>query len=284
VVDRSCSHDSAPDSRNAPKIDDGSRAAIARRVPEYAPLLAHEPEPQSIGEQLAGKLVGVEPEGDGINATYSVFGGDSGSCPTSAGVSSGVGYELAHESFVVFECDNALVLIARSRLLELDALLDQPLYPEANRAGQNREGSYSDLPTALPSAASIRPREKGEDASRVTLFVTEVEVIGRGIVKVYRALDEPEAENAGVEVEIALGVTGYGGDVVDTGSAETHRADSCLAFLRDLGLACVRTGVAVALLCKGFGTLFLLSSGCHNISNLDPFLKATAMPFAEALM
>jgi hypothetical protein len=42
--------------------------------------------------------------------------------------------------------------------------------------------------------------------------------------------------------------------------------------------------VAVALLCRGSGILFLLSPGWHNISNLYPSIEATDMPSAEALM
>jgi hypothetical protein len=102
--------------------------------------------------------------------------------------------------------------------------------------------------------------------------------------------------------------------VVNTGSAEAHRIDSCLTTLGGLALVGARTGrpslapisafvlagvrwnvfrvgltgpgtlVAVALFCRGFCTLFLLSSGCHNISNLYPPIEATDMPFAEALM
>jgi hypothetical protein len=102
--------------------------------------------------------------------------------------------------------------------------------------------------------------------------------------------------------------------MVNTGSAEAHRIDSCLGFLRDLALigagtrgspltpitalvlgrvgwdvfwvwlAGPRARIAVALVCRGFGTLFPLSSGWHNISNLYPSIEATDMPFAEALM
>jgi len=156
-------------------------------------------------------------------------------------------------------------------------LLDQPFDPEANGAGQYGKGGYGDLTTALPPAASVRPREKSEDASRTSLLVTEVEVVRRRIVEIHRALDEPQTKNAGVEVEIPLRVTGDTGDVMNTGSAEAHRPDSCLAILR------THTLIAVGLL-RAFSTLFRLSSGCHNISNLYPSIKATDMPFAEALM
>jgi hypothetical protein len=101
---------------------------------------------------------------------------------------------------------------------------------------------------------------------------------------------------------------------MDTGGTEAHRTDSCLAFLWNLALVGTgagrsalapipafvfgrvggnvfrigapgtRIGVAVALLRRGSGTLFLFSSGCHNISNRHPSIKATDVPFAEALM
>jgi hypothetical protein len=102
--------------------------------------------------------------------------------------------------------------------------------------------------------------------------------------------------------------------MMNTGSAEAHRIDSCLASLRGLALVGARTRrssltpvaafvlawvgwnvfgvwlarpgarVAVALFCRGSGTLFLLSPGWHNISNRYPSIEATDMPFAEALM
>ncbi len=103
------------------------------------------------------------------------------------------------------------------------------------------------MTATLPSAPSVRPWEKGKDASRSPLLVTEVEVVGGGIVEVYGALDESETKNAGVEVEIPLRVTGYTGDMMNTGSAEAHRPDSCLAFLRilwSLALVGARTGSA----------------------------------------
>ncbi len=220
VVHRSRSHHSRPDSRNAAQVDDGPWTTVAGRVPEYASLLAHEPESQSVREELPGQLIGIEPEGDGINAADRVLSGHSCSRPASVRIRAGVGDQLTHESFVILERDHALVFVARNGLVELDALLDQPLDPEANGAGQDREGRYGYLTTALPPATGIRPREKSEDASRASRLVTEVEMIGCRIVEVYGALDEPEAKNAGVEVEIPLWITGYAGDVMNTGRAK----------------------------------------------------------------
>jgi hypothetical protein len=100
--------------------------------------------------------------------------------------------------------------------------------------------------------------------------------------------------------------------VMNTGAAEAHRIDSCLASFRDLALVCARTrrpplsavialvlarmgwsvfgvglarpgALVAALFCRS-GTLFPLSPGWHNISNLYPSIEATDMPFAEALM
>lgn len=222
--------------------------------------------------------------------------------------------ELAHESVMVLEGDDALILIPGSGLRELDLLPYQPLYPETDGAWEYRERGNGDLATALSSSPRVRPGKERKNAPRAPLLIAEVEMIGGRVVEVYGTLDEPEAEDAGVEIEISLGIARDTGDVVNTGSAEAHRIDSCLASLRSLALFGARTGrpalapistfvlagvrwnvfrvgstgpgtlVAVALVCRGFGTLFLLSSGCHNISNLYPPIEATDMPFAEASM
>jgi hypothetical protein len=40
-------------------------------------------------------------------------------------------------------------------------------------------------------------------------------MIGAGVVEVDRSLDQPQTEGAGVEVEVAAGIAGDGGDVVE---------------------------------------------------------------------
>src|SRR5680860_330060 len=76
-----------------------------------------------------------------------------------------------------------------------------------------------------PSAATTQPGaaalgaghdEEGDDAARTAGGVTEVEVVRAGIVEVHGPLHQPKAEGAGVEVDRALGVAGYQGDVVQS--------------------------------------------------------------------
>ena len=143
--------------------------AVAAGVAKNAPLLAHEPEAERVGEQLTGELVGVEPERDRVDAADRVLGGNSRAGPTGACVGGGMRDELAHEPFVVLECDDALVLVARDGLLELDLLPDKSLDPEADRAGKNRERCDRNLAAALPSASRIGPGEEGQDAARISL-------------------------------------------------------------------------------------------------------------------
>jgi hypothetical protein len=215
---------------------------------------------------------------------------------------------------VVLEGDNPLTLIPSNRLGELDLLRYQPFYPETDRAGEYRERGDRDLPTPLSSSPRIRPGKERENAALTTLLITEVEVVSGRVVEVDGTLDEPEAEDAGVEIKISLGIARDTGDVVNTGCAEAHRIDSCLATCRGFALIAAGTRgspfppiaalvfggvrwdvfgvwlagpgprIAVTLFCRGFCTLFPLSSGWHNISNRHPSIEATDMPFAEAMM
>src|SRR5207244_5071176 len=133
--------------------------------------------------------------------------------------------QLTHESFVILECDHALVIIPCGGLLELHPFFDEPLYPEAHRAGKNREGCNGDLTAALSTAARVGPGKECQDTARTSVLVPEVEVIGGGVVEVHGALDEEESEDAGGKIEGSMWVVGDTGDVMHSGSPEGDRAD-----------------------------------------------------------
>jgi len=61
----------------------------------------------------------------------------------------------------------------------------------------------------------VLPGEEGEDGSGAARLVAEVEVVGAGVVEIHRSLHEPEADGAGVEIEIALRPPRDGCDMMD---------------------------------------------------------------------
>ena len=61
--------------------------------------------------------------------------------------------------------------------------------------------------TKLPAAAGVWPREEGENGSRVSGLVAEIEVIGSRIVEIDRALDQALSEYIPIKIHVALGIT-----------------------------------------------------------------------------
>jgi hypothetical protein len=79
-----------------------------------------------------------------------------------------------------------------------------------------------DLAGAGDAANGVGPWEEGHDGAGGAGVVAEVEVVGAGIVEVDGALDQAEAEDLGVEVEVALRVRRDGGDMVEAEDGLWH--------------------------------------------------------------
>ncbi len=84
------------------------------------------------------------------------------------------------------------------------ALFDEAMRPVTDRAFRHAEHGFLRLADAEPAGRHMLPREEGEDGAGRAGLITEIEVIGAGIVEVHGLLDQPQAERARVEVEIAL--------------------------------------------------------------------------------
>jgi hypothetical protein len=130
-----------------------------------------------------------------------------------------VAHELEAEPVGVLERDHGLAGApggeppCRPRVR--DAVRDQPLEPEADGGGRHGERGHGHLAGADAAARGAPPREEGEDRAGRAGRVAEVEVVGAGVVEVDGLLDQAQAEDAGVEVDGALGVAADRGDVVD---------------------------------------------------------------------
>lgn len=69
---------------------------------------------------------------------------------------------------------------------------------------------------------ALGPGEESDEGAGGTLGVAVIEVVRGWVVVVDGDFDEAEAEDSGVEVDVALGVTAHGGDVVDALDAVAH--------------------------------------------------------------
>ena len=76
------------------------------------------------------------------------------------------------------------------------------------------------MAVAWAAATDAGPREKSKDRAGSADAIAVVEVVGGRIVEVHGAFDQAQAEDARVEIDVATGITGDGGDMVEAGEME----------------------------------------------------------------
>src|SRR5204863_9773711 len=101
------------------------------------------------------------------------------------------------------------------RAFVLHAVPQETLHPKAQRRRKYRECGDGNLSGSLTPAKGARPGKERHDASRIPDVVAEVEVVRVRVVEVHSSFDEPQAEDADVEVEITLRVARDRRDVMD---------------------------------------------------------------------
>jgi hypothetical protein len=82
-------------------------------------------------------------------------------------------------------------------------------------------------PCAGAPAAGVRVLEERQVTSRAPLLVGIEEVVDGRVVLIHGLLDEPEAEDADVEVDVSRRISRDARDVVDP--LEAHRRLDCIA-------------------------------------------------------
>src|SRR5437868_12315328 len=127
--------------------------------------------------------------------------------------------DLEHQAVRVGEGEHLFGFGSRGsaprRALIGDAVPNEPLDPEADRARHHGEGRDGDLADSDAPAVRARPGEECHDAPRRADLVAVVQMVGLRIVEVDGALDEPQSEQSGIEVDVPLRIAGDRGDVVN---------------------------------------------------------------------
>src|SRR5450631_494160 len=110
----------------------------------------------------------------------------------------------------------------------------KPLAPEVQRIlGGDAELERVDHPRPGATAGCAGELEPGQDRARGASLVAEVQVVRLRRVEVDGLLDEPQAEDAGIEVDVSLRVAGDHRDVVK--GVEPHRRSEDYGAARGSG-------------------------------------------------
>ena len=102
-----------------------------------------------------------------------------------------------------------------------------PLAPVVRCDARNSETASYHLAGAARAASRSWPREKGQNRPRRPDSVAEVKMVSTRIIEIHRPFHQPQAEELGVEIQISLRITGYGGNVMDP--VQLHfTTDACI--------------------------------------------------------
>ena len=208
-----------PEPADAPHVDQQTCRSTTHPVAPGRAVLADGPETERIGKDLLGRVAGLGPDRHRMDAAYGLFRRHPGRAgPAGARLGGRITDQFQHQSVRIGKGQDLLGAAGHERpaggSLVLHAVADEPFDPEADRLGQDRERRDRDLSGSVAPGPGAGPGKEREEAAGSAGLVAEVEVIGLGVVEVHGALDQPEAEHAGVEVEIALGIPRDGGDMV----------------------------------------------------------------------
>src|SRR5579883_3384012 len=191
--------------------------------PPFAPHL----EAPVIVRSEAERLLEEPPASPGIRAVgaHAVeplerqFDGDLRMAGPKRGILGAHGTKLESEPLGVLEAQ--ILSVARGS----DAVVPQPVFPEAQRVGRG-DAPRDPVRHSRAGAAALGPRvlEEREVRAGAAVLIGVEQVIDGRIILVHRFLDQPQAEQPGVKVDVSRRIRRDRGDVVNP--VESHGCTS----------------------------------------------------------
>src|SRR5277367_6172489 len=105
---------------------------------------------------------------------------------------------------------------AAAGALDEDSVVEKAFFPVIDGGKRDAEGGPGYFASAGEPAGGVRPGKEGKDGAGGSGVVSEIEMVGARVIEVDGALDEAQAENIGIEVQITLRIGGDSGDVVES--------------------------------------------------------------------
>ena len=236
VVNGSDGDDALGFLRSAKNIDEGARFAGSGRVTEAVAFLRNELKSESLSQQRGGLLIALFGKRGAVKTVDGVFERNRSGLIGSVG--SGVeGRDQLQFHAVEIREGNDLFAESFERPLEGDAMLGETLGPILHGAPRHSERGVSQLSGTVTTLSSARPRKEREDSAGMPDAIAVIQVVSCRIVEVDGEFDEPESDEARIEIDVDLRLAGDGGDVMDAEDFFIHGS-----FVMALAGACEESG------------------------------------------
>ena len=169
---------------------------------------------QNIGQHRSRACCVFDHQRDAVKTAHSVFGGNGAGAPGRLGF--GAGHADQRETHAVrIGKRQHRVAEALFRRLVRDAVFDETVRPIADGARRHAECGLLCQADAAASRRRVLPGKERQDGAGMADLVAIIEMVGAGIVEVYRLLDETQPNDTRIEIKIARGLAGNRRDVMN---------------------------------------------------------------------
>jgi hypothetical protein len=214
VMHRTTTQACARKARGLADVDDAAHSGV-RTIAHPISLTPRLDKSQHAREHGCGRGGGLEQEADAMKTANGLVFGNGASLPSWFALGAGNADQRKVHAIGIGEGENGLSE-ALGRRGVLDARIGEALGPSSEGRFRYAESRGLSHTNAAPARRRLLPREKSQDRAGATGFITKVEVIGTGIVKIHRLLDAAKPQRARVERQVSRRFPCYSGDVMNT--------------------------------------------------------------------
>jgi len=201
VVDRAAAESAGQESFRFANIDDAADRFAGTQASKRS-VAAGSLESQNIGQHRGGARRVFDHQRDAVKAAHRVLGGNGAGAPCRLGFGARDADQRQAHAVGIGERQHGFAEALFRRLMS-DAVLDEPVRPVADRACRHAECRLLRQANAAASRGRVLPRKECEDGAGMTDPVAVIEVIGAGIVEIHRLLDEAQADDTRIEIQVA---------------------------------------------------------------------------------
>src|ERR1700739_698596 len=92
----------------------------------------------------------------------------------------------------------------------------KPLVPVSESLVRNLKARCHDLPVTAGAAPGAGPGEESQQRPRISDSVAKIKMVAGGIIEIDCPFDQTKTEQAGIEIQVTLGISRDRGNMMDS--------------------------------------------------------------------